>query len=326
MTAINVLLEPHRAHVFADGGHFSGKVLRRIAVKTYPLPDYNAVLAWSGPSDDVCYVLNAVKLSGAATLPDLLIKLPTMIAGLGWKHPFSAILVGVFGGAAMGVTVEQEGKVTPLAAWNTVRALPSAVQFDPADIVGSGLRMMDDQRSVHGIVAGFVQHVVVEADRIDARVLKRWPDLVIGGGLQTHAAKITELEVDKITFDKLALNATIGCMVSSIVNGGSVVVPNEEDLPVIFSIYFQTIYTGSGGSSWARLNWALTRTRGSVQAASGGVSKQGSSSYTIYMNSSGIDSTSENNDTYTLNLTVSTLNGGNMAASNGKLKATYIKR
>lgn len=301
MTAINVVLEPGRAHVFADGGHFSGKVLRRIAVKTYPLAGFNAVLAWSGPSDDVSYVLDAVRLSGATSLPDLLAKIPVMIAGFGWKHPFSAIFVGVFAGAAMGVTVEQEDKVQSLGVWSTVKALPSAVAFDPSDIVGSGIRMIEDQRGHHGIVAGFVQHVEVSQTGIEARILRRWPDLVAGGQGGTHAAKIGDLQVDAINIKGAAITGAV----TSTASGVNINVPNPDSL--IVHIFSTVIYTVQGRVNVIfNANWILRRIRGTLNIDSGNITvpvmvPPGYSPGTVFsVTGSYIDQDAQPNEQYTI--------------------------
>lgn len=326
MTAINVLVMPGKSHVFADAGHHEGATLRYIAPKIYPLPELGLVFAWSGPSARAKDVLAAIERSRPPTAAQLRMRLPRLFELLGIDVPFSAIFAGAGTGFIADRRLDGELIFHDLEPGSMVKSLDTPIVFDPSRIIDTGVAMMEDQKARHKIVAGFIQYVEVSEGSISSVELRRWPDIVVGGVGQTHAAKITELEVDKITIDKFADNATIGCQISAIANGGSVVVPNEENLPVIFSLYFQMIYTGTGASSFCRSNWSLTRTRGSLKVAGGGAAKQGNVSVTLYMNSSGIDSTSQNNDTYTLTTELTQVSGGNFAMSNGKLRATYIKR
>lgn len=308
MTAINVVLLPGVAHVFADGGHYDGKVLRRIGSKVYALPRLNAVLAWSGPSFDADCVLNAIARCRAASLPDLIDRLPAAVALMGWQHPFSAIVVGVYMREAMGVAVEEGGRVNNLSASSVIRTLSSPVKFDPTDIVGSGIAMMEDQRARHGVAAGFIEHIEI-GERITARALRHWPDLVAGGAGLTHAVKIGDLEVDTINFKPQSVT---GAVTRS--GNGSITIPNASSFPVTLTALVNYAYYGNGSSNGARCTMSIVRTRGSVTLADvSGPNHSGSTSGVQVpgtLSAVAIDSDAAPSDVYTFTAAQETTGSG----------------
>ena len=328
MTAINVLLLPDAVHVFSDGGHHQGDVLRYIAPKAYALPRLNAVFAWSGVSAHAGDVLAAVDVAAPASLQQLVRMAPGIMAGLNFAEPFSAFFAGVEGGASIGVVVERKlsGEIVThaLGPWSVVTALKTEIEFDPANLQRSAIRMMEDQRARHRVVAGFIQHHAVSAAGIRMAYLHRWNDIVAGGArLQTHAAKIADLTVGTLKF---APNATIAVQIASVSSGSSITVTNEESLPVIFTLSGSWSYTSSSSSSSASFVYRLTRTRGSLIVATGGARKSGHTTASGILSSSGIDVDAEAGDQYTISYTYYASGTGSMSFASGRLKVVSNKR
>lgn len=325
MTAINVILEHDKAHVFSDGGHHEGQVLRYIAPKVFALDGLNMVFAWSGVSYRAEHIMSALAAAGATTVEMLFLRLPAVLEGMRIPEPFSAIFVGVERGVSVGMIVERKmsGEVVTyrLKPWSTVKYPSTPVEFDIRDIAGSGVRMMQDQRDRHRIVAGYVQHTVIESSGIRSAFLRNWPDLVAGGAGITHALKIEDLTVDTIKFDN---NATLG--VASRSSFGALTIPNVAETPVLFSMMAGVTYSGTAGLSYGQLRLIITRTRGSDVVAVGQYYKTGNVALTLTIGAAGADQSSQNNDEYTLSSQTFSGEGGSIGVTSIIFKAVYRKK
>jgi hypothetical protein len=172
MTAINVFIAADAAHIFTDGGNYDAGSLefRHLGGKLFHLPQYGAALAWSGPSSLGPKLVPAIGGSGASGLTALCSILPPIVASIGRDDPHSVIIAG----AGVGMTVEEGGRASFLTVGGYLKTIPSAMRFDKADIRGSGLAMMCDQRS-SGVVHGFCLYTRVSRDRMISEVIERWP-------------------------------------------------------------------------------------------------------------------------------------------------------
>ena len=301
MTAINVLLEHSEVHVFADAGHYSGRKLAMIAPKLLAPPELNAVMGWSGPSRDFHRVAETIQACRAQDLPSLLRCLPRAIRTLGWLHPFSVIVAGVHVGVAMGVAVEEGGKVYTLSPGSVVKSLASDVVFDIGRISESGLRMMEDQRSRHGVVGGYAQYVNISAIGMVSAQLKIWPDIVACDDLsRTLAAKIQDLSVEDLNFKGNAVTGSV-----SRTGTGTFVVPNVGLFPVTLTCFCSYSYFGNGSANGARAYLVLTR--GSTTIILNAGRRHGGSTggaydgpYTLY--GAGVDEGAGSSETYTFSV------------------------
>lgn len=256
MTAINVLVGTDRVHFFSDGGHFADNRLCHLGGKILHLPAYDAALAYSGPSVGALALLAEIERSPAPTLAALLNRLPGLVdvahrkAGIG-QHPFSAIVAGVERGLACGVAIEEGGAHHFLMPGSFIRSLATDVAFDPQDLVGSGLAMMEDQRR-HGVVAGWCQRSVVGRDAFHSQILRRWP-ATLAGGAETTQAKIGTLQVNTINFADTS--------VTGVVTGTTTVnVPNAAGYPVILTGSCQYSYKIPGSTNGVIVAGTITRT------------------------------------------------------------------
>jgi hypothetical protein len=177
MTAINLYLAPDAAHFFTDAGNYDAGTLelRHLGGKLFPLPQFDAALAWSGPSALIASLIPAIERANAESLPDLLLRLPEAVSELRCPVPFSVLLAGVAGDAAIGIAVQEGERSTMLAAGDSVKSIPSAIRFDPLDVVGSGLAMMRDQR-FSGVVHGYCLLTVIRAGSLVSQVIERWDE------------------------------------------------------------------------------------------------------------------------------------------------------
>ena len=260
MTAINVLMDRDRVHVFSDGGHFDGPILRQVAPKVYTYPELNALLCWSGKSLWVLQIFARLKILPIASLPELLKVAPALIASFGFEEKFSLIIVGVHNGIPMGVTIEEGGKVIPLAVGNVVKSLYTNVPFDIRNIKKSGVEMIKNQRELHKVVAGFIQYSTVKPNgKIRIENLHLWPDIEVGGYGETHAVKIQNLSVDTINFANRAVTGLVD-------TATSIIVPNEQEQPVTFYAVQTILISGNvlgAPTGGAACEVRVRRTRGS---------------------------------------------------------------
>lgn len=256
MTAVNLLLEADQVHFFSDGGHYGDGQVCHLGGKVLPLPAYNAAMAYSGPSAGALALLVEIERSNVPTLAALLNRLPRLVAGANRKagvgrHPFSAIVAGVERGLACGIAIEEGGTHHFLMPGSFLQSLITDVAFDPRDLVGSGLAMMEDQRR-HGIVAGWCQHSVISRDAFHSRILRRWP-AALGGGRATAQAKIGTLQVNTINVADAA--------VTGVVTGTTAVtVPNAAGYPIILTGSCQYSYKIPGSTNGVIVAGTITRT------------------------------------------------------------------
>jgi hypothetical protein len=328
VTAINVLLEADRVHFFSDGGHFAGTQLCHLGGKVFPLPAYDAAMAYSGPSAAAPTLLAEIERSDAASLANLLNRLPGLVAAANRKaavgrQPFSAVVAGVHGGIACGLAVEEGDTHHFLAPGSFIRSLPSDVAFVLTNLEASGLAMMEDQRR-HGVVAGFCQHSVVGHDAFHSRILRRWPDIASGAG-STVQAKIGDLEVDTINF--------AGSSVTGAVSGAtSITVPNTAGFPVIFSAFCNWTYRGDTTNSAGTVTLLIRRQSDSKLIATNTTGRAGLSALVgpFGFSIGGIDDDAPaGNVVYTLSATGAGSGGpppGQVNVSGARLTGVYAKK
>jgi hypothetical protein len=177
MTAINLYLTPDAVHFFTDGGNYDAGTLelRHLGGKMFPMPQFDAALAWSGPSDLIAPLIPAIERAGAHSLSDLLSRLSDIVSGLRCHARFSVLVAGAEYGVSQGVAIQEGGRVSRLSAGDSVKSLPSQCRFDQGDIAASGLAIMQDQRS-SGVVHGFCLHTEIRAGHLASTVLQRWSE------------------------------------------------------------------------------------------------------------------------------------------------------
>jgi hypothetical protein len=173
---MNILLLDRAVHIFTDGGHYEDGTLelRYLGGKVHYLPAQGAALAWSGPSALGPALVLATERYGARDLPGLLSAVPSLAEGCAGGEAYSVIVAGVLGGAALAVAAEEGGRSQLLGPGHFVKSIPSLIDFDAADVRGSGLAMVRDQRR-SGVVHGFCVWTVVEEDSLRSEVVERWP-------------------------------------------------------------------------------------------------------------------------------------------------------
>lgn len=161
MTAINVLVMRGAVHVFSDGGHTdaNGRV-KYLGAKVFYLPNCNGVLAWTGRSRRGWEMAMAID-SDFALLDQ----------GKLDDKPYSAI-VARDGGAFVAAFQENRDPAV-LKPAQMVRSMQSSIDFDPNDIIGSGVAMMHDQKRRHGLVNGFIQYSRLTSSGFETRILER---------------------------------------------------------------------------------------------------------------------------------------------------------
>jgi hypothetical protein len=171
MTALNVYIASDAAHFFTDGGNYDAESLelRHLGGKLFHLPQYGAVLAWSGPASLGSALIPVVEGWGASSLAALCSHLPAIVASLNCGDRYSVIVAG----AAVGVATEEGGRTAFLAPGDAVKSIPSAIRFAPDAIRSSGLAMMRDQRS-SGVVHGYCLHTEVRSGSLHSEVIERW--------------------------------------------------------------------------------------------------------------------------------------------------------
>ncbi|MCC0051863.1 MAG: hypothetical protein H6881_08295 [Rhodobiaceae bacterium] len=163
MTAINILVMPDAVHVFSDGGHTANQTgrLAYLGAKVFYLPNINGLLAWTGGSERGRTI--AALFDAEHDVIRDGVKLD--------RQPYSAI-VARDGGADV-MAYQDDAETIRLRAGNVVCSMKTNLTFDPADIIGSGLAMIHDQRERHGLVHGFIQYSRLDAGGFHSRVLER---------------------------------------------------------------------------------------------------------------------------------------------------------
>ncbi|TPN04538.1 hypothetical protein [Mesorhizobium sp. B2-1-2] len=252
MTAINVFIDHNASHLFADTGHYNNATgqLDHLADKVFPLPEQQALLAWSGPSALGPRIADLLRRSGARSIQDLVAIAPGLIANLRLLAGFSAIVVG----AGQGIAIEEGGRVHHLTPGSVIRTISAANQLDPDDLQASAVRLMEEQRQSSGVVFGRCQHWLIRPTHCQMQVLHDWNDRpALIKGASSLAAKIQDLTVDKIN---IAPNA-----VTKLAAGTTTIVSGSDgSYPNIIWVVADCTYNGTAGGSAGFVRVTLRRT------------------------------------------------------------------
>ena len=167
MTALNVYIGEDASWVLADGGCYDDDTheLVHLGTKVLPLCGIIGVLAWSGPAYLGYDLMKEAERAGAGDLW----QCEKAVRPLLPSEPYSVLLVS----PGLGLALQEGGRVNQMWPGDFAKSIPSAVEFDPDDIDGSGLAMMRDQRS-SGVVYGFCLRTEVRCDSISQKILERW--------------------------------------------------------------------------------------------------------------------------------------------------------
>jgi len=253
MTAINVLVGYGETHLFADTGHYNPatKRLNHLAQKVYPLPEQDALLAWSGVSSVGSLLATEIRQSGISSILELIRSLPDIVRRLPILGRFSAIAVG----AGCGISVEQGDKIHYLTPGTFIRSLPASTVLDPSNLNtlrASAVELMKEQRQTSGVVFGECQYWHIGGRRATMQILHDWrdtPEKILVPS--TLAAKIGDLQVDRINF---AANAVTG-----IVEGDDEVTSlGDGTFPNIVNANINCTYHGTGSGAYGNLECRVT--------------------------------------------------------------------
>ncbi len=325
MTAVNVLLTTDEVHVFSDGGHYdpAGHIVR-VGAKTFHLPRYDAVLAFSGPTGAIPEILRRIEEADLPSLRLLCSQASVLLAGaVPIGMAYSVIIAGVEDGATLGVALEERGRVHLLGPGSIVRSLCCDVAFDPFDIVGSGRRMMAQQRAEHGVVAGFCLHSCLSQGALSSHVLDRWPLLMAKPSRPSFAAKIANLEVDTIN---IANNAALAVATGS----SSIDVPNPMAAPVKLFASGTANYRNTGASGSVQFDIRIRASTGNRILAIYSFNRSGNSTASFHIPISAVDLALHASQTYTVQTeTFASAPGAGITIipwSDVVIKALYRKR
>lgn len=264
MTAINVALLADEAHFFSDGGHYDSRTLelRSAGEKVFLLPGHRAAFGFSGPSRGGA-ALHAAMAGQRGSLVDLLGRFWEIVAGMinreAIRDPYAAILAGVDRGMAMGVAIEETGRMMPLRPGSVIKSIPSAVGFDPANMPESGLAMMMDQRLRHRVVSCFCQHTVVREKSASSKILHRWQDMPLFLSRETIGVKIADLTVDTLNIAPGAVTGVASASGSGSGTTISVSVPNPLNFPIKILCQCPYSYSGTASGSSASIEFIVKR-------------------------------------------------------------------
>lgn len=176
MTAINTLLTPDAAHVFADRGHYSPTFeVVRIAPKIMPLQHWNAVVMWCGISDLGTQLhASLARMNPPRERTRAFVEATKgVVAPLILQRPFTAYLFG-FDREPFGVAIEEGIRVHELPVGSVTKSITIGERFDPTDITGSGLRIMEAQRRATQVVVGACDYARIDAAGIHRSTLRTW--------------------------------------------------------------------------------------------------------------------------------------------------------
>ncbi|WP_024585998.1 hypothetical protein [Aliihoeflea sp. 2WW] len=295
MTAVNVLLTADEVHVFSDGGHYdpAGNIVR-VGAKTFHLPRYDAILAFSGPTGAIPEILRRIEEADIASLAGLCAAAAVLLAGaVPIEMAYSVILAGIEDGETVGVALEERGRVHQLGPGSMVRSLSCHITFDPLDIVGSGRRMMAQQRAEHGVVAGFCLHSCLSRGALSSYVLDRWPILMAKPFRPSFAAKIANLEVDTIN---IANNAALAVVTGT----SSIGVPNPMAAPVKLFASGTANYRNTGSSGSVQFEIRIRASTGNRILAIYTFTRAGSGTEALHIPLSAVDLALHTSQTYTV--------------------------
>lgn len=328
MTAINVLLTESEVHVFSDGGHYdaAGNIVR-VGAKTLHLPRYDALLAFSGPSGAIPAIIRRIEELDCPSLSHLCAVAEVTLAGVvPLGLPYSIIIAGIENGIPIGIAVEERGVAHWLGIGSMIRSLECSERFDIGDVVGSGRRMITEQRALYGVVAGFCLHTKLTEGGLFNQVLDRWPIVMAQPSPTSFAAKIANLEVDTIN---IANNAAL-----AVATGSTVIsAPNPMAASVKVFAFGTATYQNSGASGTVQFQILVRASVGSRILAIYSFSRSGSSGggplyYDIPLTA--IDLALYSSETYSIETqTFASAPGAGITIvpwSNLQIKALYRKR
>ncbi|MEH3090754.1 MAG: hypothetical protein PGN20_01665 [Agrobacterium cavarae] len=215
MTAVNIHVAAWHIDVFTDSAIFDlakGGIVEGFGSKVIPLPHQGAVMAATGYSWVSIVMAGVIATTGIETFDQLSERLPALISNAVKNDPGGSSAYGKFELAIAGFS---EARQAPEAyvlysyadqgwpAWHLRKvgnytSPKVSRRFDPSDPVGSGLRIIEDQRSelcgargFDGIachaVGGVAQHTRLDRDGITIKGIRRWPD-VVGEKIEAGAA------------------------------------------------------------------------------------------------------------------------------------------
>ncbi|MCK1299611.1 hypothetical protein IVB33_18935 [Bradyrhizobium sp. 24] len=206
MTAISAFKSQDSVHIFSDGAWHdpaSGK-LCGIGTKVSILPEYTAVFAVTGLSTIPILLLAQLLENQFAGLPSLAAAMPDLLrtcvnrgraVGLTLTDRCDVVLAGWSESAGPSIHVTQcffDHEIFKGAA--VERYIRPSVDGSPnMHFPEDGLMLLEKQHAtkiqraaegtfggvtVGGLVGGFAQHTQIDAEGIQIKVLKRWPDRI----------------------------------------------------------------------------------------------------------------------------------------------------
>ncbi|MCK1595649.1 hypothetical protein [Bradyrhizobium sp. 164] len=204
MTAISAFKSSDSIHVFSDGAWhdpMSAK-LCGVGTKVHTIPEHNAIFAVTGMST-VPHLLSGLLMENhfadyrslADAMPDLVKACSTRAkaVGLNMTGRCDVVLAGWSENVGPSIFVTEchfdHGFFKGAAVELYIR--PSVDGSSGMHFPDDGLRLLEKQHAarfnraaegtfgsatVGGLVGGFAQHTQIDADGIQIKVLKRWPD------------------------------------------------------------------------------------------------------------------------------------------------------
>lgn len=319
MTAINALLFGNKIHVFSDGGHYRNG-LQFIGSKVRYIPQLDALLTYSGPSEGLDITLNRLERYNPSNLYHACDILPHLVHK---ADKFSAVLMGITPEGAYGVTVEEDYGLNKLGDMSYVKSLECPTGFDIFDIEGSGLKIVEEQRLMYPVVGAYCQYSVLERDKFYNRILKRWNDKPKNLHVQTRAAKIQDLTVT-------TLNITNNAITGLVESTTSAVVPNASGYMIIVTAVVTAHYLGTQAGSTALYEISVTRSRDSkllfTKSTFWSGSTGGSYGQQRSIFGSAADTDATTSETYNLSINVTTNLGGSTQTLSQAVRGYYKKR
>lgn len=173
MTAVNVFIDADACHVFTDGGHWhTSGLLVKIESKIRRIPAINSALMFCGPSDGLD-IIHASITERYSDYQSAALALSGVSESASNGEPYSSILVS-WSGQPVGIACQERWRRSDLHVGSSVKSLPTAIQFDPARVVESGVAMMEDQMARTGFVAGFCEYTKINRTGIRSQIVRRW--------------------------------------------------------------------------------------------------------------------------------------------------------
>lgn len=206
MTALNIHVSSDCVDVFTDSAIFDmkkGGSAEGFGSKVIPLPHQGAIMAATGFSWVSIMMAGVIATSGIETFDGLAERLPVVIAEAIRRDPGGAATYGKFELAFAGFSEARNAAEAYVLYSYADQGWPAwrlrkvgnytspmiSKRFDPTDIVGSGLQILEYQRlelcggrgfkdvAFHA-VGGVAQHTRIDREGISMKVIKRWPDVI----------------------------------------------------------------------------------------------------------------------------------------------------